>query len=211
MRTALGETQRQFAERYGIPFRTIQNWETGQRKAPDYVINLLEERVRADLINRKTIVFPEYDPKKKNLPKRSDYIGAISWLTDISGCLGTDFVFALDEALMCQNMYGGQFTQYAVWGYGDDVAMQFNGVVLLGNNINQRDVCENNGLYYTSFNRTIIDALANEDILDMQGTTEALSEYYFTHGETFDGLFIPPMYQESFAILADDAVNYYTY
>lgn len=31
MRTRLGETQSEFAERYHIPFRTIQNWETGVR------------------------------------------------------------------------------------------------------------------------------------------------------------------------------------
>ena len=34
-------TQYQFADLTGIPFRTIQNWEGGQRKCPDYVEKLL--------------------------------------------------------------------------------------------------------------------------------------------------------------------------
>ena len=40
-RLELGLTQHQLAELTGIPFRTIQNWETGQRKCPDYVEKLL--------------------------------------------------------------------------------------------------------------------------------------------------------------------------
>ena len=42
MRIQLGDTQSEFAARYNIPFRTIQNWETGLRKPPEYVIDLLE-------------------------------------------------------------------------------------------------------------------------------------------------------------------------
>ena len=40
-RLKLGLTQHQLAEITGIPFRTIQNWETGQRKCPEYVEKLL--------------------------------------------------------------------------------------------------------------------------------------------------------------------------
>lgn len=34
-------TQHQLSEITGIPFRTIQNWEGGQRKCPEYVERLL--------------------------------------------------------------------------------------------------------------------------------------------------------------------------
>ena len=40
-RIELGLTQQQLAEITGVPFRTIQNWETAQRKCPDYVEKLL--------------------------------------------------------------------------------------------------------------------------------------------------------------------------
>ena len=42
MRTQLGDNQSEFAARYNIPFRTVQNYEAGVRKPSDYIINLLE-------------------------------------------------------------------------------------------------------------------------------------------------------------------------
>ncbi len=209
MRNALGDTQSEFAARYNIPFRTIQNWEAGIRRPPEYVSELLEERIQSDLYNRKTRVLPKHDSNKKELPKRRDYVGAVSWLKAVRENLGESFVFALDEALMCQGRFGGRSDEYIVWGYGDESASDFNGVVLLGNTISGYDVKEKYGLRFTDFNRTVTDALANETILDMQGITEALSRYYFTNDNSFDGVFVSPEYRERFAELADDAINYY--
>ena len=68
---------------------------------------------------------------------------------------------------------------------------------------------EKSGLLYTDLSRTISDAFANEEILDMQGITEAVSKYYFSNGESFAGLSVAPEYQDRFERLAEDAVNYY--
>lgn len=209
MRTLLNDTQTSFAQRYEIPFRTIQNWESGERVPPKYVIKLLEERVRADLINRKTTEVPGYDPRKKDLPKRSDFVGAKAWLHAIQEHLGESVVFALDEALMCQGSFNGRSDEYVVWLYGKDDLTRFNGVVVLGNEINSRNVIEKNGLRYTDFNRTLTDSLANESILDMQGITEALSKYYYSNGNSYEGLFPAPEYQDAFERLAEDAITYY--
>lgn len=43
-----GLTQQQLSDLTGIPFRTIQNWEGGQRKCPEYV-----ERMVLDLLDQK--------------------------------------------------------------------------------------------------------------------------------------------------------------
>lgn len=209
MRNRLGETQSEFAERYHIPFRTIQNWESGVRVPPAYITSLLEDRVRADLVNRRTAALPKYDPRKIDLPKRSNFIGSFAWLRAVSEEIGEPIVFALDEALMCQGNFGGRSDEYIVWVYGDDSLSRFNGVVVLGNHVSPYHVQEKNGLRYTDFNRTLADALANESILDMQGITEALSRYYYKNGSSFAGLFPVPEYEESFAKLADEAVHYY--
>ncbi len=209
MRTLLGDTQSEFAARYKIPFRTVQNWEAGARKPPEYIMDLLENRIRADLVNRKTTVLPKYTPQKRDLPQRSNYIGAISWLKAIRDCMGEPIVFALDEALMCQSRFGGRSDEYVVWVYGSDSAARFNGVVVLGNQISPLNVKERNGLYYTDFNRTISDALANESILDMQGITEAVSRYYYSNGNSFEGISVAPEYQERFEKLAREAIDYY--
>lgn len=48
IRKASGLTQVAFATKYGIPKRTIENWEGGQREAPAYVLDLLERVVSED-------------------------------------------------------------------------------------------------------------------------------------------------------------------
>ena len=108
MRAQLGDTQSEFSARYHIPFRTVQNWETGMRKPPEYVADLLEQRIKEDLTNRKTLSLPKYDPQKKDLPSRSSYVGALSWLQAVRDCIGEPVVFALDNALMCQGNFGGR-------------------------------------------------------------------------------------------------------
>ena len=209
MRAELGDTQSEFADRYHIPFRTIQNWETGVRKPPAYIVSLLERQVKEDLVNRRITVLPKYDPKKINLPRRENYIGSLSWLKAVRHCIGEDVVFALDQALMCQGNFGGRNDEYIVWVYGDESLDRFNGVAVLGRKVSPLSVLEKNGLRFTNLNRTISDALANESILDMQGITEAVSRYYFSNGESFDGLSVSPEYQEAFERLAQDAKSYY--
>ena len=210
MRMSLGDTQGEFAARYHIPFRTIQNWEAGVRNPPEYIVSLLEHKVRADLINHRTAILPANDTRKLDLPRRQNYLGALAWLSAVRAHLGEDTVFALDEALMCQGLFAGRSDEYLVWVYGDDSLSRFNGVVVLSNRINDRYVRERNGLKYTDLNRTVSDALTNEDILDMQGITEGLSKYYYRNGESFEGIIVAPEHQEKFEQLIQAASEYYT-
>ena len=209
MRLQLGDTQTEFSARYNIPFRTIQNWEAGVRKPAQYILDLLQTQVNADLVNRKTVSLPLYDHKKIDLPKRSDYIGSLSWLRAVNDSIGSPFVFALDEALMCQGYFGGHNDEYLVWVYGDDSLSRFNGIVVLGNYVSPYCIKESNGLLFTDLNRTITDALTNEVILDMQGITEALSKYYYMNNNSFAGLSPAPEYQDKFEELAQNAIEYY--
>lgn len=48
IRKRTGLTQKQFAEIYKIPYRTIQNWENGVREMKDYEFELLHRCVSAD-------------------------------------------------------------------------------------------------------------------------------------------------------------------
>ena len=36
-----GMTQKEFAEYFGIPYRTVQDWFAGRRNMPDYVLRLM--------------------------------------------------------------------------------------------------------------------------------------------------------------------------
>lgn len=209
MRTSLGDTQSEFAHRYNIPFRTVQNWETGVRRPPEYMLELLTKRVQKDLINSKTVVLPKFDQRKKILPKMGDYKTSLGWLRAVQDCMREPVVFALDEALMCQGRFLGRDDEFLVWVYGSDSLTRFNGVVVLGNYISPYCIKNRDGLFYTDFSRTISDALANEAILDMQGITEAISHYYYTNHESVDGISVAPEYQGRFETLVRDAIEYY--
>ena len=48
LREKTGMNLRQFSEYFGIPYRTIQNWEAGTRKCPDYLLNLMEYKIERE-------------------------------------------------------------------------------------------------------------------------------------------------------------------
>ena len=49
LRHRTGLTQTEFGQRLGgIPLRTIQNWESGARECPPYVLELIRFRVEHD-------------------------------------------------------------------------------------------------------------------------------------------------------------------
>ena len=47
--TSAGMSQGQFHTAYGVPRRTIQDWEAGRRIPPAYVVELLARAVAQDL------------------------------------------------------------------------------------------------------------------------------------------------------------------
>lgn len=47
IRSVTGLSQKKFAEKTGVPARTILSWETGDRTPPAYVIPLLRLAVQA--------------------------------------------------------------------------------------------------------------------------------------------------------------------
>ena len=74
MRAQLGDTQSEFSARYHIPFRTVQNWETGMRKPPEYVSDLLEQRIKEDLTTARPCPC-----RSMTLKRRIFRLGAAMW------------------------------------------------------------------------------------------------------------------------------------
>ena len=48
MRILLGDSQQRFCDRYQIPKRTLQAWESGTRECPKYTKRLLSRAVLED-------------------------------------------------------------------------------------------------------------------------------------------------------------------
>lgn len=45
LRTASGMTQKAFSEYFGIPKRSIENWEGGKRECPPYLFDLMRYKL----------------------------------------------------------------------------------------------------------------------------------------------------------------------
>lgn len=45
LRKSTGLTQKAFSEKFNIPKRTIESWEEGARKPPQYAFDLLKYRI----------------------------------------------------------------------------------------------------------------------------------------------------------------------
>ncbi len=48
LRKMTGMNRVEYAEWIGIPYRTIQEWEIGRRTPPDYLLDLIEHKIRTD-------------------------------------------------------------------------------------------------------------------------------------------------------------------
>lgn len=46
LRIESGMTRQQFCEYFGIPYRTVQDWELGTRQCLPYLLDLMEYRLR---------------------------------------------------------------------------------------------------------------------------------------------------------------------
>lgn len=48
LRKQTGMNRKEFSDYLGIPYRTMQDWEFGNRQAPDYLFSLIKEKVQND-------------------------------------------------------------------------------------------------------------------------------------------------------------------
>ncbi len=45
LRKSTGMNRREFAEYFEIPYRTVQEWELGNRKMPEYLLRLMKYKI----------------------------------------------------------------------------------------------------------------------------------------------------------------------
>ncbi len=48
LRESTGMTRKEFCEYFEIPYRTVQDWKLGNRKMPDYLLRLMEYKIRME-------------------------------------------------------------------------------------------------------------------------------------------------------------------
>ena len=210
LRTQLGMTQSEFATRYHIPFRTVQNWESDVRRPPGLCSETVESRIQSDLVNRKTAVLPKYDPQKQNLPKRSDFIGATAWLKGVLNCIGEPIVFALDEALMCQNLSAGAVTNSLSFIYGSDHTTRFNRRRCAGKSHQSDECAATQWPFLHRFQPHNLGCSGKRIPARYAGNHRGNQPLLLCPWRKFEGISVAPEYQERFEKLANDAIHYYS-
>ncbi|MBE5944926.1 MAG: transcriptional regulator [Lachnospiraceae bacterium] len=53
LRATTEMNRREFAEYFGIPYRTMQDWELGNRKMPEYLFRLMAYKVEMEKLKKK--------------------------------------------------------------------------------------------------------------------------------------------------------------
>jgi len=48
LREDIGLNRREFSDYMGIPLRTLEEWESGRRRMPDYVLRLIAYQIKAE-------------------------------------------------------------------------------------------------------------------------------------------------------------------
>ena len=53
LRESTGMNRKEFCDYFGIPYRTVTEWERDNRHAPEYLLRLLEYYIRAEKVMKK--------------------------------------------------------------------------------------------------------------------------------------------------------------
>ena len=101
LRQSTGMTQTEFGDYLNIPMRTIQNWEGGQRSAPEYVVKLIEYK----LLKERLIMTKAELKKNGTLIEERDTYNLINLFT---GCKS---FYAYGVSIYC-SVYHSNTNQY---------------------------------------------------------------------------------------------------
>lgn len=58
-RKKTGMNRREFAEYFEIPYRTLQDWELGNREMPEYLLRLMIYKIEMEHLYRKNVNIDE--------------------------------------------------------------------------------------------------------------------------------------------------------
>ena len=53
LREKMGMNRREFSDYYGIPYRTVQDWEAEKRELPEYLLRLMKYRAEVEYMMKR--------------------------------------------------------------------------------------------------------------------------------------------------------------
>ena len=55
LREKMGMNRREFSDYYGIPYRTVQDWEAEKRELPEYLLRLMKYRAEVEYMMKELL------------------------------------------------------------------------------------------------------------------------------------------------------------
>jgi hypothetical protein len=137
---------------------------------------------------------------------RNEFLTSRAWHRAVVG--GQDVILRRTSALEHLELFGGYVREKTIDVYAKRPGPFENVNYHIVDTFDGIDTVRFDNVLCTSVNQTVNDMLSDSDI-DEQSLIEGLAGYYFTHGESFDGLSIRPENMARFNSIKDWAIEYY--
>ena len=138
---------------------------------------------------------------------RNDFLTARAWHESVVG--GKELILRRTSALEYLQLFNGYMREKKIDVYARRPGEYENINYNIVDTFDGIDFVRFDDVLCTSVNQTFNDMFADFNNVDKQSLIEGLSGYYFSNGESFEGLFIEPENMERFNSIKDWAVEYY--
>jgi hypothetical protein len=122
---------------------------------------------------------------------------------------GEDVILRCTSALEHLELFFGYMCEKTIDVYAKHPGRYENVNYHIVDTFNDIDTLRFGDVLCTSPSQTFNDMLADFDNIDEQALIEGLAGYYYSHGESFDGVSIKPENMKLFNSIKDWAVEYY--
>jgi len=138
---------------------------------------------------------------------RGEFLTYRAWHRAVVG--GKDLILRHTSALEHLELFVGYMNEKQIDVYAKQLGPYENINYHIVDTFDGIDVVRFDNVLCTSVNQTFNDMFDDFDNIDEQSLVEGLSGYYYSHGESFDGLEIKPENMELFNSIKDWAIEYY--
>jgi hypothetical protein len=135
------------------------------------------------------------------------YLTNRAWHRAVVG--GKDMILRRASALEHLELFGGYMREKTIDVYARRQEPFENVRYCVVDTFDGIDFVRFGNVLCTSASQTFNDMFADFDNVDEQSLVEGLSRYYYSNGESFEGLSIRPEHEELFNSVKDWAVEYY--
>lgn len=138
---------------------------------------------------------------------RNDFLTARDWHRAVVG--DKEMILRRTSALEHLQLFGGYLREKTIDVYARQPGVFENINYHVVDTFDEIDAVRFGNVLCTSVSQTLNDMLEDFDDIDEQSLVEALSRYYYAHGQSFEGLSIKPENMKQFNAVKDWAIEYY--